>query len=133
MDRLALGAYLNAKFRGIIAETALSVDAVLDAVEAVLSTRSDVPSAEWEKPLAHYFLLEDAVLAFATNIPVSVEGDSFGLDRQYKHAKELFDMAYAEVRWIVEPLGPDDALSGSVITVRQDFLTGASVTGGAEW
>lgn len=132
MDRLALDAYLTAWWLEVIAEAAIDIGVVLDAVEAVFATQPDLSDA-WAEPLGDSFLLRRAVRSFAVSFDVGVEGDTYRLEQLYKHVSELSAAAYARVRWIVEPLQPEDEQIGQVITVRSDFLTGPNVTGAEAW
>ena len=129
IDRAALTTYLAAWYGELADEAGLALTdtstgfgPVLDATAASLAANAELDEATWAQPLAEYYLLRRIVRALATNMDVSVGGDSYRLKQIRDHAQALYDEAAAAVGGIV---GSSSDGLGQVVTVHMPYLTPA--------
>lgn len=128
MDPIALAAYIADEWAEIVAEVGMDASTVTDRVEAIYTAQPSLDDA-WAEPLADYYVLRRAVRAFAVDFDVTIDGDSYRLS-QRKQIADLYATAYARVAWIV---AAEDDDTGTVVTVRSDFLTGETTEGASGW
>lgn len=131
VDRASLTTYLSRKYGVLLAEIGLAatdtddgLGPIIDDVTLVVDAHDSLSEA-WHEPLGRYYTLQQAVDTLAVDMDVSISGDSYKLDQQFKHVMVLLENERRTVSWLTGPdaIDPDTFGDLGVVTITSDYLT----------